>query len=163
MHLPPSPACWWWIREAGLLLCWQLWLCMYSVGFFVSVFVFFLLIMLPSEIPKLPTDPPVGGFPTGWSPPSRLAPQDRSWSLSLLSLSLSLFFFCLLYFVLPPFQENWLPFWVPDILHQHLIIVLWKLFNIQMNFWWISGEESGLPVLFLYHLGTAFKMLLFKN
>ena len=33
-------------------------------GFFV--FVFSLLVMLPSEIPKLLTDPPVRGFPDVW-------------------------------------------------------------------------------------------------
>ena len=33
----PTPwwiACWWWMRASGLLLCWQLWLGAYSVGFF---------------------------------------------------------------------------------------------------------------------------------
>ena len=34
----------------------------YSVGFFF----FFLPVMLPSEIPKLPTDPQVRGFPGVW-------------------------------------------------------------------------------------------------
>ena len=29
-------------------------------------YLFFLLVMLPSEIPKLPTDPPVRGFPGVW-------------------------------------------------------------------------------------------------
>ena len=43
---------------------WQLWLGTYSVG---SFFFFFLSSqMLPSEIPKLPTDPPVRGFLTVW-------------------------------------------------------------------------------------------------
>ena len=32
-------------------------------GFYVFIF---LLVMLPSEIPKLPTDPPVRGFPGVW-------------------------------------------------------------------------------------------------
>ena len=45
-----------------LLLCWQLRLGAYSVGFSPSP----PLVMLPSEIPKLPTDPPVRGFPTIW-------------------------------------------------------------------------------------------------
>ena len=54
---PPCPARWWQTRESGLLLHWELWLGMYSVGFF------FLLVMLPSEILKLPTDPLVRGFP----------------------------------------------------------------------------------------------------
>ena len=39
----------------------QLQLGVYSVGFF-----FPLLVMLPSEIPKLPTEPPVRQFPTVW-------------------------------------------------------------------------------------------------
>ena len=82
------------------------------------------------------------------SPPSRLPPQDRSLSLTLLSL-------CLLYFVLPPFEVNRLPFWVPGVFRQCSEIVLWKLLSIQMIFWWIYGGESGLPILFLDHLGTA--------
>ena len=34
--------------------------------------------------------------------------------------------FYLLYFVLPPFEDNWLLFWVPDILCQHSEFVLWN-------------------------------------
>ena len=49
------------MRASGLLLHWQLQLGGGGVCFF-----FFLLVMLPSEIPKLPTDPPVRGFPTVW-------------------------------------------------------------------------------------------------
>ena len=30
------------------------------------IYLFFLLVMLPSEIPKLPTDQPVRGFPGVW-------------------------------------------------------------------------------------------------
>ena len=63
--------------------------------------------------------------------------------------------FCLLYFVLPPSEANRLPFWVPGVLYQYSEVVLWKLLSIQMIFWWICGEESGLPILFLCHLGTA--------
>ena len=80
--------------------------------------------------------------------PSQLPPQDGSLSLTLLS-------FCLLYFVLPPFEESGLPFWVPGILCQSSEVVLWKLLSIQMIFWWICGGESGLPILFLCHLGTT--------
>ena len=55
---------------------------------------FFFLVMFPSEIPKLPTDPPMRGFPSVWKlPPSRLLAQDGSPSLTLLSLFLS-FIFC---------------------------------------------------------------------
>ena len=69
------------------------------------------------------------------------------------------FLFCLsfylLYFVLPPFEDNGLPFWVPDVLCQHSEVVLWNLLSVQIFFRWICGWESGLPVLFLCHLRTA--------
>ena len=91
---------------------------------------FFLPVMLPSEIPKLPTDPPVRGFPTVW----KLLLHD---SLQRMGLCPYLFClsFCLLYFVLPPLEENGLPFWVPGVLCQHSEVVLWKFLNIQMIFW----------------------------
>jgi len=44
-------------------------------------------------------------------------------------------FFCLsfylLYFFLPPFEGNGLPFWVPDVLCQHSE-VLWNFLSVQM-------------------------------
>ena len=116
----------------------------------LCVCVFLLLVMLPSEIPRLPTDLPVRGFPTVWK---RLLLHD--WLLRM-GLHPKLFcLFCVLYFVLPPFEENGLPFWVPGVLCQHSEVVLWKLLSIQIIFWWICGGESGLPVLFLCHLGTT--------
>ena len=57
--------------------------------------------------------------------------------------------FYLLCFVLPPFKDNGLPFWVPDVLCQHLEVVLWNLLSIQMFFQWICGGETDLPILFL--------------
>ena len=63
--------------------------------------------------------------------------------------------FYLLYFVLPPFEDNGLLFWGPDVLCQHSEVVLWNLLSAQMFFWWICEGESGLPVLFLHHLRTA--------
>ena len=62
--------------------------------------------------------------------------------------------FCLLYFFLPPFKDNGLLFWVPDVLCWHSEVVLWNLLSVYMFFWWICGRESGLPVLFLCHLRT---------
>ena len=53
------------------------------------------------------------------------------------------------------FEENGLPFWVPGVCHQCSEVVSWKLFSIQMIFWWICGGEGGLLVLFLCHLGTT--------
>ena len=67
--------------------------------------------MLSSDIPKLPTDPPVRGFPGVWKPPLlRLPPWDGT---SLLTLCLSFYH---LYFVQPPFEDNGLPFWLPGVL-----------------------------------------------
>ena len=63
--------------------------------------------------------------------------------------------FYLLYFVLPPFEDKGLLFWVPDVLCQHSEVVLWNLLGAQMFFRWICRGKSGLPVLFLCHLRTA--------
>ena len=86
-------------------------------------------IMLPSEIPKLPADPSVREFPTVW----KLLLHD---SLPRTGLHPYLFClsFCLLYFVLPPFENNGLPFWVPGVLCQCSEVVLWKLLSIQTIF-----------------------------
>ena len=102
--------------------------------------------MLPSEIPKLPTDPPVRGFPGVWNF------SFRTPSLGLVSIPNSCLSFYLLYFVLPPFKDNGLPFWVPGVLCQCSEVVLWYLLSVQMICWWICGGESGLTILFLCHL-----------
>jgi len=85
--------------------------------------------MLPSESPRLPTDQPVRMFPGVW----KLLFLD-----SLPGMDLCPYLFCLsfylLYFVLPPFKNNWLPFWVPDVLFQHSEVVLWNLLSVQMFF-----------------------------
>ena len=80
------------------------------------------------------------------SPLSWFPPRDGSPFLTLLSLFLSL------YFVVSPFRDNGLPFWVPDVLCQLSEVVLWNLLSVQMIFGWICGGESGLPILFLHHL-----------
>ena len=87
-------------------------------------------IVLPSEIPELPTDMPVGGFPTVWK---CLLLHD---SLPRMGFCPQIFClcFCILYFVLPPFEEIGLPFWVPDVHHLRSEVVLWKLLNIQIIF-----------------------------
>ena len=54
----------------------------------------------------------------------RLPSQDGALSLPLLSLFLSFIFF------LPPFEDNGLLFWVPDVLCQHSEVVLWNLLSV---------------------------------
>ena len=126
----PCSACtrWLWIWVSGLLLCWELWLGAYSVGFFV----FFVyppgyVGLWDSKTPHRPTGESVSCC-LETSPPSRLPPQDGSPSLTLLYLFLSFIF------VLPPFEENGLTFRVPGVLCQHSDVVLWKLLSIQMIF-----------------------------
>ena len=139
----PAPACGWWPRASGLLLRWELWLVTYSVWFFSPSYV-------SLWDSKLPTDPSVRGFP---------AVQKLLQHKSLLRTGLCPWLFCLtlclLYFVLPLFEQNWLPFWVPGVLCQCSEVVLWKFFSIQMIFWYICVEKVVSQVLFLHHAGTT--------
>ena len=104
--------------------------------------------MLPSEVPRLTTDPPVS---VSWCLETsflRLPSRNGSPSLPLLSLFLSFIFF-------PTSLKQWAAFlgaWCPL---EHSEVVLWNLLNVQMFFWSLCGGESGLPVLFLCHLRTA--------
>ena len=84
----PAPACWWWMRGSGLLLCWQLQLDAYSMGFSPPHYV----ALWDSNTPHRPAGDSVSCC-LETSPPSRLPLQDRSLFLNLLSLFLS-FIFC---------------------------------------------------------------------
>ena len=86
--------------------------------------------MLPSEVPRLATDPPVGVFPGFWKLLFFLTPFP-GW-ISVPTSFVSLFY--LLHFFLPPFKDNGLSFWVPGVLCQHSEVVLWNLLSIQMFF-----------------------------
>ena len=92
------------------------------------IYLFFRLVM--PEVPRLATDSSVRVFPGVWELLSflRLSSWDRSPSLPL-CLS-----FYLLYFVLPPCEDNGLLFWVPDALCQQSEVVLWNLLSVQMFF-----------------------------
>ena len=94
------------------------------------IYLFFLLVMLPSVVPRLATDSAVTVFPGVWKVLSflRLTSRDRAPSL-LFCLS-----FYLLYFFLLPFKDNGLFFWVPDVLCRHSEVVLWNLLSVQMFF-----------------------------
>jgi len=76
--------------------------------------------MLPSVVLRLATDLAVRVFPGVWKLLSFL--RLPSWD-GAPSLPLCLSFY-LLYFFLPPFEDNGLLFWVPDVLCQHSEVVL---------------------------------------
>ena len=98
------------------------------------------------------------------------SPQTRLWEGFLLFGNFSSFMtpspgqitvpnsfflsFCLLYFVLPPFEENGLPFWVPDALCQHSevcgVLFCFVLFlGICSAFKWTLDELVGEKVVSL--------------
>ena len=145
----PVPTHGWRMRASGLLLCWELRLGTYSLDF-----VFFPHHLSPHLCCSLRfhNSPQTQGERVYliFGNLSSTTPSSGWVFVPLFCLS-----FCLLYFVLPPFEGNRLPFWVPGVLRQRSEVVLWKLLSIQMIFWWICGGESGLPILFLRHLGTA--------
>ena len=85
------------------------------------IYLFLLPVVLPSVLPRLATDSAVRVFPGVWKP---LFPG--------MELRPYLFcpFFCRLYFFLPPFEDNGLLFWVPDVLCRHSEVVLWNLLSV---------------------------------
>ena len=85
--------------------------------------------MLPSVVPRL-ARLVFGNF-------SAFKTSFLGWS-SVPPLCLS---FCLLYFSLPPFENNGLLFWVPDVLCQHSEGVLWNLFSVKCSFDEFVGEK----------------------
>ena len=88
--------------------------------------------MLPSEIPRLSTDPRPASGSVSWCLETSLFKD------SLPGTDLSPYLFCLsfylLYFLLPHFEDNGLPFWVSDVLCQHSEIVLWNFLGVQVFF-----------------------------
>ena len=120
----PAPTCYWRVQASALLLRWA------SNLWGLIIYLFFLPVMLPSVLPRLATDSTVRVFPGVWKLLSFLRLPSREGALSLPLLSL----FCLLYFFLPPFEDNGLLFWVPDVLCRHSEVVLWNLLSVSMFF-----------------------------
>ena len=123
-------------------------------GFF---FLLLLPVMLSSEIPKVPTEPQVRGFPAVWKFSSFMTPSPGQFSVPNSFISL------LVFYILPYLLSKRMGclFWVCGILHQCSEVVLWKLLSNLMIFWWICGRESGLHILFLRHLAAFQKNIYF--
>ena len=93
--MPPAPHCsaptCWWLADAGV---WSTFLL--GVGFrhvICGLYLFFLPVRLPSEIRKLPPDPPVRGFPGVWKlPPSITTPFLGRVSVPRSCVSLFIFY-----------------------------------------------------------------------
>ena len=90
------------------------------------VYLFFLPVMLPSALPRLATDSAVRVFPGVWKLLFFKTPFP-GWS-SVPTSFVSLFIFYI--FFLPPFEDNGLLFWVPDVLCRLSEVVLWNLFGV---------------------------------
>ena len=113
------------MQVSALLLHWGSY-CWARNLWVLIVYLIFLPVMLLSVLPRLSTDSAVRELPNVWK---LLSFED---SLPEMELRPSLFclFFCLLYFFLPPFEDNRLLFWVPDVLCRHSEIVLWNLLGV---------------------------------
>ena len=101
--------------------------------------------MLPSEVPRLATDLLVRVFPGVW----KLLSFFKTPSLWRISIPISFASLYLLYFFLPPFEDNGLLFWVPDVFCQHSEVVLWNLLSVQifflMNLWGRKWSPHPIP------------------
>ena len=108
----------------------------------LTIYLFFLPVMLPSVFPRLTTDSAGRVFPGVWKPlflkfPSRDGLPFPGW-VSLPGTELPPHLLCLLfhllYFFLPVFEDSGLLFWLPDVLCQPTEVVLWSLLGIEMFF-----------------------------
>ena len=123
------------------------------------IYLFFLPVMLPSVVPRLTTDLAVRVFPGVWKLLSflRLPSQDGAPSLPLLSL------FFLLYFFLPPFEDNGLLFWVPDVLCQHSEVVCGIYSAFKCSFDESVGEKVVSPSYSSNILGQLLPINIFNT
>ena len=139
--LHSAPTCWWRMRAAGGTF-------LLGVAFrhvICGFYLFFLPVRLPSEICKLPPDPLVRGFPGVWKLPLlRLPCQDRSLSLTLLSLFLS-FIFCPI-----PFWRQWAAFlgvWCPLLAIRSCFVEFAQCSNdLSMNLWGRKWSPHPIPL-----------------
>ena len=121
--------------------------------------------MLPSEIPRLATELLVRLFPGVWNLLSflRLPSQEGYPSLPLLSLFFS-FIFCP-----TSFWRQWAAFlgaWCPLPAFRSCFVefaqqIAQKYSKFKCSFDEFVGWESGLPIIFLWHLRTAPELFLF--
>ena len=109
------------------------------------IYLFFLLVLLPFEIPRLATDPLVRVFPGVWKLLSflRLPSQNRSPSLLLLCLFLSFIFW------LTSFRRQWAAFlgaWCPLPAFRSCFVEFAQRSNVLlMNLWGRKWSPHPIP------------------
>ena len=138
----PAPTRWWRTQASGLFLRWQLWLGAYSVGF-----VFFpSWLCCPLRFQNSPQTRLWQGFLLYGNFSSSTTPFP-GW-VSVPNSFVSLFVFYI--FILPPFKENGLPFWVPGVLHQCyrscFVEVTQRSNDLLMNFWGRTWSPRPIPL-----------------
>ena len=89
------------------------------------IYLFFFPVMLSSVVPSLATDLTVRVFPRVWK--LLFKTPFPGWS-SIPTSFVSFFVFYI--FFLPPFEDNGLLFWVPDVLCWHSKVILWNLLSV---------------------------------
>ena len=95
----PAPACQWQMQASVLLLCWGSYHWARNLWVFI-IYLFFLLVMLSSVVPRLTTDSAVRVFPGVWKLLSFLRLPSWNRALSLPLLSLFFFFFYIFSYLL---------------------------------------------------------------
>ena len=143
--LCPDPTRWWRLLKFGLLLCWELRLGTYSVGFLFSSRLCCLLRFQNSSQTCWWEGFLLFGNFSSFTTPS------LAW-VSIPNSFVSLFVFYIFSYLL---SKRMGCLSGPDVLHQRSEVVLWKLLSIQMIFLSIFRGESGLPILFLHHLSLC--------
>ena len=114
----PAPACWCGHKHLGCFSAGSR-LRRLTCGFYL--FIFFLPVRCPLRFQNAPQTHRWEGFLVFGNFSSFTTPSPGR-----VSIPNSFVFLCLLHSVLPPFEDNGLPFWVPGILSQHSV-VLWNL------------------------------------
>ena len=140
----PAPACWWWVQASPLLLSWGSYRWARNLWVLIN-YLFFLPVMLPSEVPRLATDSPVRMFSGVWKPLFFKTPFLRWISVPTSFVSLSFIFFP------TSFQRQWAAFlgaWYPLPAFRSCFVEFAQRSNVLlMNLW--GRKWSPHPILLL--------------
>ena len=141
----PAPAYLWRVQASGLLLRWGSYCWAHNLWVLI-IYLFFLPVMLPSEVPRLTTDSPVRVFPGVWKLLSflRLPSWDGSPSLPFVSLFIFYVFFP------TSFRRQWAAFlgaWCPLPAFRSCFVEFAQRSNVLlMNLWGRKWSPHPIPL-----------------